>query len=79
MGTQRTLRGIRSPEVTPRSNSSLGAYLSVPPGSAICLRCRWLALAGDAAAEASAHTRTTAHPTVYRPVNPAQGEGELER
>ncbi|MBT8228514.1 MAG: hypothetical protein HKP61_09580 [Dactylosporangium sp.] len=42
----------------------------MPPGSAICLRCRWAALTGDAGAEARRHTRLTAHPTIYRPVTP---------
>lgn len=43
--------------------------LALPPDTAICLRCRWLAPFGtNAAVAARRHTRTTAHPTVYRPV-----------
>lgn len=60
----------RDPRITPPPVHPQGLRIVVPPGSAICLRCRWAALTGDAGAEARRHTRLTAHPTIYRPVTP---------
>lgn len=66
---KRPRTGWRPPSVTPRSTHPTGLRLAVPPGSAVCLRCRWLAPPGNAAGLAREHTRTTTHPTVFRPAD----------
>ena len=67
---------LRSPPAGPGFRSTAGNPLVLSPGSAVCLRCGWLAgSAEDAAAAAHAHTEATTHPTVYRrpiPRQPAQ-------
>lgn len=43
--------------------------MALTPGWAVCLRCDWLATSeSDAATAANTHTRTTSHPTAYRPL-----------
>ena len=44
-----------------------GTVLPLPPGTAACLCCGWLPADGDAGTVATAHTRATRHPTLYRP------------
>ncbi|MBT8226475.1 MAG: hypothetical protein HKP61_23825 [Dactylosporangium sp.] len=46
----------------------------LPDGVAICLRCMWCDTTADELA-AARHTRTTAHPTLYRPpAGPTTGD-----
>lgn len=77
MWAPRTLTGAgRHPHTARSHQHPAGLRVVIPPGSALCLRCRWTALAPDAAAEARRHTRVTAHPTIYRPVTPPQDDAD---
>lgn len=69
METSTTRQGPR--RLSPGYWNAEDRRLGLPPDSAVCLRCGWLVPAdGDASAAARLHTRTTAHPTVYRPAAP---------